>query len=240
MNTNRLVKIVPVAAALLFAGSVLAAPLPAFTARYQLLQGDTPIGEATMTLAPAGDGAWTFTTDSKGTSGMAALLGADARETSTFRWKGDVPEGLNYDYSMDAAIRHKQRNVRFDWSSNIIVVNDKGEHRYPAQAGTVERHTIVLAIAAELAAGKREFVLPVAVRDRVDLQHFAARGKNAISVPSGDYADAVHVARTDKSGAFDAWFVPGKLPVPVEVSQHDNGDFTLKLQSYETGAANRQ
>jgi len=23
------------------------------------------------------------------------------------------------------------------------------------------------------------------------------------------------------------------LPVPVEVSQHDNGDFTMKLESYE-------
>src|SRR5690242_9482226 len=137
-------------AALLFAGGAFAAPLPAFTAHYQLSKDGSPIGEATLTLAPSRDGAWTFTTDSKGTSGLAAMLGINARETSSFRWKGDMPEGLSYDYSMDAAFKHKQRNVRFDWSGNTIVVNDKGEHRFSAQPGAIERHTVVLALAAGL------------------------------------------------------------------------------------------
>lgn len=232
MNTIR-TSLFAFAAALLFAGSAPAAPLPGFTAHYQLLKDGSPIGKATMTLAPADDGNWSFTTDSQGTSGMAALLGANIRETSTFRWKGDMPEGISYDYSMDAAIKHKQRNVRFDWSSNTIVVNDKGEHRYAAQPGTVERHTMVLAIGAELNAGKHEFELPVAVRDRVQMQHFAVQGKGAISVPAGSYRDAVHVVRTGKSGAFDAWFVPGKLPVPVEVTQSDDDQLMMKLESYE-------
>src|SRR5690348_13471061 len=78
------------AAALLFAASAFAAPLPAFTARYQLLKDGSPIGEATLTLSSSGDDSWTFVTDSKGTSGLAAMLGINARETSTFRWKGDL------------------------------------------------------------------------------------------------------------------------------------------------------
>lgn len=221
------------AVALLFGANAIAAPLPAFTAHYQLLKDGSPIGEAIMTLAPAGDSTWTFTTDSKGTSGMAAMLGANARETSTFRWKSDRPEGLNYDYSMQAAFKQKQRHVQFDWSSNTIVVNDKGEHRFAAEPGAIERHTIVLAIAAALKAGKHEFDLPVAVRDRVETEHFVVAGKGAISVPQGTHAEAVHVVRTDKNGAFDAWFAPDQLPVPLEVAQHDNGDFTLKLESYE-------
>ena len=219
------------AAALLCAASAFAAPLPAFTAHYQLLKDGSPIGEATMTLAAAGDGTWTFSTDSKGTSGLAAMLGIDAREVSTFRWQGEMPQGLSYDYTMDAAFKHKQRKVRFDWSSNTIVVNDKGEHRFSAQPGTIERHTVVLAIAAGLKAGKHDFALPVAVRDRIQTQQFAVKGSGAISVPAGSYPDAVQVVRTDHGG-FDGWFVPGKLPVPVEVSQHDNGNFTMKLESY--------
>lgn len=221
------------AAALLFAASLFAAPLPAFTARYQLLKDGSPIGEATMTLSSSGNDTWTFVTDSKGTSGLAAMLGANARETSTFRWKGDNPEGLSYDYSMDAAFKHKQRNVKFDWAGNTIVVNDKGEHRFAARPGTIERHTVVLAIAAGLKDGKHEFALPVAVRDRIQTQQFAVKGSGAISVPAGSYPDAMHVVRTDSGGGFDGWFAPGKLPVPVEVSQHDNGDFTMKLESYE-------
>ncbi|HEX6612585.1 MAG TPA: DUF3108 domain-containing protein [Rhodanobacteraceae bacterium] len=220
------------AAALLLTAGAFAAPLPAFTAHYQLLKDGSPIGEATMTLSHSGEHAWTFVTDSKGTSGLAAMLGINAKETSSFRWKGDLPQGLSYDYSMDAAFKHKQRNVRFDWAGNTITVNDKGEHRFAAQPGALERHTVVLAIAAGLKDGKHRFELPVAVRDRIQTQQFAVKGTGPVSVPAGSYPDAVQVVRTD-GGAFEGWFVPGKLPVPVEVSQHDNGDFTMKLESYE-------
>lgn len=222
------------AISLLVAGTALAAPLPAFTAHYQLLKDGSPIGEATMTLASSGDRNWTFTTDSKGTSGLAAMLGANAKETSSFRWKEDLPEGLSYDYTMQAAFKQKQRHVQFDWSSNTIVVNDKGEHRYAAQSGAIERHTLVLAIAAALQSGKHEFELPVAVRDRIEMQHYAVQSHGAVTTPAGDYSDALHVVRADKEGTFDAWFAPGKLAAPLEVSQHDNGDFTMKLESYET------
>lgn len=219
-----------VAAALLLAGNLCAAPLPAFSAQYQLLKDGSPIGEARMTLSPAGHGTWTFTTTSKGTSGLAALINANIEETSTFRWKNDLPEGLSYDYTMDAAIKHKERHVRFDWNANTIKVEDKGEHSYPAQPGAMERHTIVLAIAAGLGDNKTSFALPVAVRDHIETQHYAIKGSREISVPAGHY-DAKQVVRSD-GGGFDAWFAP-KLPVPVQVSQDDGGTYTLKLESYE-------
>jgi len=217
------------AALLLFAGSVLAAPLPAFTARYQLLKDGSPIGEATMTLQPAGNGTWTFTTASKGTEGLAALMSANIQETSTFRWKADLPEGLSYDYAMDAAIKHKERHVRFDWSGNTISVDDKGWHQFAAQPGALERHTIVLAIAAGLRDGKHDFSLPVAVRDHIETQHYAVQGKQQITVPAGTF-DATHVVRSD-GGGFEAWFSP-KFPVPVQVAQNDGGELMMKLESY--------
>ncbi len=217
------------AALLLFAGSALAAPLPAFTARYQLLKDGSPIGEATMTLQFAGDNTWTFTTASKGTEGLAALMSANVQETSTFRWKGDLPEGLSYDYAMDAAIKHKERHVRFDWSSNTISVDDKGQHQFAAQPGAIERHTIVLAIEAGLLDGKHDFALPIAVRDHIETQHYTAQGKQQINVPAGHY-DATHVARTD-GGGFEAWFAPNVL-APVQVAQNDGGELMMKLESY--------
>lgn len=217
------------AALLLFAGSALAAPLPAFTARYQLLKDGSPIGEATLILQPAGDNTWTFTTASKGTEGLAALMSANIQETSTFRWKSDMPEGLSYDYSMDAAIKHKERHVRFDWSSNTVSVEDKGRHQFAAQPGAMERHTTILAIAAGLRDGKHEFDLPVAVRDHIETQHYAVQGKQQITVPAGEF-DAVHVVRTD-GGGFEAWFSP-KYPVPAQVSQNDGGELMMKLESY--------
>src|SRR6185437_9710108 len=56
-----------------FAAAVAAAPpLPGFTAHYRVLQNGSPIGKATLTLAPAADGTWNFTTQSEGTAGLAA------------------------------------------------------------------------------------------------------------------------------------------------------------------------
>ncbi len=232
MNTRHLLQAAIASTALFAAISAFAAPLPAFTARYQLLKDGSPIGEATMTLSPAGDGTWSFTTRSEGTSGLAALMSANIQETSIFRWKGDLPEGLRYDYAMDAAIKHKERHVRFDWSSNTVSVDDKGQHQFAAQPGALERHTIVLAISAGLRGGKSEFDLPVAVRDRVETQRYAAQGKQQITVPAGEF-DATHVARSD-GGGFEAWFAP-KYPVPVQVAQNDGGELMMKLESYKAG-----
>ncbi|MBS0431715.1 MAG: DUF3108 domain-containing protein [Proteobacteria bacterium] len=214
-----------------FTGAALAAPLPAFSARYQLLKDGSPIGEATMTLSPASGDTWTFTTRSQGTEGLAALMSANIQETSTFRWKSDLPEGLSYDYSMDSAIKQKQRHVRFDWSNNTISVDDKGQHQFAAQPGAIERHTVVLALASGLRDGKRGFDLPVAVRDHIEMQHYAAQGRQRIQVPAGEF-DAVHVARTGGNG-FEAWFAPDKFPVPVQVEQNDGGELMMKLEGYE-------
>jgi hypothetical protein len=211
--------------------ALAAAPVPAFTAHYQVLQNGAPIGRATLSLAPAADGAWIFTTDSRGTQGLASLLAASTREVSTFRWVGGLPQGESYDYTMQSALKNQRRAVRFDWSSHTIEVDDRGTHRYATQPGTLERHTVPLALAAGLAAGKTTFTLPVAVRDRVELQHFAAQGHAAVQVPAGTF-DATAVSRTDGDGDFEAWFAPGKVPAPVKIEQRGKSPFVLELQDW--------
>jgi hypothetical protein len=210
-----------------------APPVPAFTAHYRVLQNGAPIGKATLTLAPGANGTWTFTTASKGTAGLASLLSASTREVSTFKWMGDAPQGISYDYTMDSALKQKHRSVRFDWASHRIDVDDNGSFHFASAAGAVERHTVPLALAAGLAAGKVNFTLPVAVRDRIEMQHYAAQGKQDVSVPAGTF-DATRVKRTDGSDAFEAWFAPGKVPAPVKIDQRGKNSFSLELQGWST------
>lgn len=209
------------------------APVPAFTAQYQVLQNGAPIGTATLTLAPGPDDTWTFTTDSKGTAGLASLLAASTREVSTFKWVGAAPQGISYDYELKSALKQKHRSVRFDWSAHTIDVDDNGTFQFPTQPGAIERHTLPLALAAELAAGKTTFDLPVAVRDRIETQHYAAQGTGPrhVSVPAGTF-DATRVSRTDGGAGIDAWFAPAKLPVPVKIEQSGKSSFTLELESW--------
>lgn len=207
------------------------APLPAFTAHYRVLRNGSPIGKATLTLARDANDTWTFTTQSQGTAGLASLLAARTREVSTFKWVGDSPQGISYDYSMKTALKQKHRSVRFDWASHTIAVEDNGTSRFPTQPGVIERHTVPLALAAGLAAGKTSFTLPVAVRDRIDMQHYTAHGKQSLTVPAGTF-DATRVSRMDGGDGFEAWFAPAKLPVPVKIDQPGKNDFSLELQNW--------
>ncbi|HJP97186.1 MAG TPA: DUF3108 domain-containing protein [Rhodanobacteraceae bacterium] len=207
-------------------------PVPAFTAHYRVLQNGSPIGKATLTLAPGPNGTWTFTTMSEGTAGLASLLSAGTREVSNFEWVGNLPQGISYDYTMKTALKQKHRSVRFDWSSHVIEVSDNGHSQFPTQPGAIERHTVPLALAAGLAAGKTGFTLPVAVRDRVEVQHYAVHGKQDVTVPAGTF-DATRVSRTDGgSEGFEAWFAPAKLPAPVRIDQRGKTDFSLELDSW--------
>jgi hypothetical protein len=211
--------------------AVAAPPVPAFTAHYRVLQGGSPIGKATLTLAQGADDTWTFTTHSQGTAGLASLLAVSTREVSTFKWVGDLPQGIGYDYTMESALRQRHRSVRFDWDNRTIEVNDKRTFRFPARPGALERHTVPLALAAGLAAGETRFTLPVAVRDRVEIQHYAAQGTQNVSVPAGRF-DATRISRTDGGETFEAWFVPGKVPVPIRIDQRGKNDFSLELESW--------
>lgn len=215
-----------------FSGLACAATPSPFTAVYAVSQNGSPLGNATVTLSAAGNGEWIYHKHMQGTGGLAALLGASLDESSRFRWKGDLPEAISYDYQLDASIKRKQRHVRVDWASQQVTVDEgKGATRYAAVPGMVERNTTALAIGLALRDGKQQIALPVAVRQQVETQQFKVTGKESVRVPAGTF-QAVRVDRTDAERGFSAWYVPDRYPLPVKLSQHDGGDLTMELVSY--------
>lgn len=220
---------------LLLAMQAAAAATPtAFTATYNVSQGGEPMGVATVTLRPAGNGEWTYNKDVKSTGGLAAMLGASMTESSRFRWKGDVPEAIGYDYQLQTGIKNKQRHLTVDWTKNQVTVDEgKGAQTYPASPGMVERNTTALALGLALRDGSQQVTLPVAVRQQVQTQSFKVTGKEAVKVPAGSFT-AERIDRTDAERGFSAWYVPARYPLPVKLSQHDGGDLTMELVSYKT------
>ncbi|RAP59358.1 DUF6134 family protein [Oleiagrimonas sp. MCCC 1A03011] len=232
MHTPNILRSLLATALLCFAGSVLAAGTPApFTATYQVLRNGSPIGESTLRLTRDGSD-WTYVSHMRGTSGLASLLGASVDETSRFRWHDGKPEALSYDYRMEAAIKSRQRRVQVDWVKDTVQVTDGGKRfDYAAKPGLVERHSMPLALGYALADGARHVALPVAVKDRVEIQRYAITGKSEVNVPAGRF-DAVRVDRTDDSKNFSAWYVPKRYPVPVKLAQRAGGHLTLLLKSF--------
>lgn len=223
-----------VAMTMLLGGSAMAATPASFTATYKVLRGGSDIGESTLALRADANGQWTYTSSLRGTSGMAALLGASVKEASTFRWRDGRPEAVSYDYALDAAIKHKHRHVDVDWARGQVAVDDgkKGHFDFASQPGMVERHLLPLALGYVLAdAGKTQVTLPVAVQNRVQMQSFEVAGKEPVDVPAGHF-DAVRVDRTDDDKGFSAWYMPDRYPVPVKLAQSAGGNITMLLKSF--------
>jgi hypothetical protein len=232
MRTRHLPRLVLAVALATASGLALAAPPKPFTATYRVLRDGEPMGDATVSLKPLGNGQWEYSKQVHGTSGLAAMLGANVQETSHLRWKGDVPEAVSYDYRLDAAIKAKQRHLTVDWGKQQVSVDEgKGATTYAAVPGMVERNTTALAIGLALRDGQDQISLPVAVKQDVETQRFKVTGKEAVSVPAGTY-QAVRVDRTDADRGFSAWYVPGRYPLPVKLSQRDGGDLTMELVSF--------
>ena len=220
--------------AVLLCGVCVATAVPgAFTATYRVSRDGQALGVATVTLRPSDHGSWVYTKDVSGTGGLAALLDASVHESSQLRWRGDVPEALSYDYQLNAAIKHKQRHLQVNWTTGQVTV-DEGKHptTYSAQPGMVERNTLPLAIGLALRDGKQEIVLPVAVRQKVEDQHFKVTGTESVEVPAGSF-QALRVERTDADRGFSAWYVPKRYPLPIKLAQHDGGDMVMVLVSFK-------
>jgi hypothetical protein len=217
------------------ASAVWSASAPApFTAKYQVLRGEESIGEATITLTAAGDGQYAYRNQTRGTSGLAALLGASSDETTHFRWHNEAPETVTYDYAMDAAIKQKRRHLQVDWSQQQVTVDEgKGPIHYASAPGMVDRNTLPLALGLALRGGKKTVVLPVGVKQRVEQQQYAVQASESITVPAGKFK-AERISRTDTDKPFDAWYAPSKFPLPVKLAQADGGHLTLLLVSFHS------
>lgn len=216
----------------IFSHAATATPPGPFTAIYDVSRDGSPIGQATITLSAAQNGQWTYRNEVTGTGGLAALLAASTSETSQFRWKGDVPEALRYDYRLQSAVKKKHRHVAVDWSrQQVSVAEAKGTHTYASRPGMVERNTLALAIGVALRRGESDIDLPVAARKQVVIQHFQITGHQSVTVPAGRF-DTVQVERTDADRGFSAWYAPDRYPLPIKVSQHDGGNLMMELVSF--------
>jgi len=219
-------------ALLAVAGSAGAAALQPLTATYSVVRDGKPIGDANYSLSANPDGTWTLRSQTRGSAGMAKLLGLNVREESTFRWSDGKAQGLHYDYSQDAAIKSKRREIDFDWNTQQARVRDNGKNfAYAIPHGTIDRSTVAVALGQAVAAGAHEATLPVAAKDHIEQQTFAARGEEKITVPAGSY-NAVRVERTDAAGKARSWYAPNvtALPLRVEQTQGDGSMIVMELR----------
>jgi hypothetical protein len=222
-----------VALAVFTTAALAAAPPTPFTATYQVSRNGEAMGEATITLKSLGHGEYEYSNQIHGTSGLAAMLGANSTDVTRFRWNNDAPETETYN-SKVSALKTKQRVMQVNWDTKQVSVDEgKGPTTYGAEPGMVDRNTLSLALGLALRSGNQSVTLPVGVKQRVEQQQFKVQGTEAVKVPAGSF-QAERVTRTDSDKHFDAWYVPKQFALPVKMAQSDGGDLTLQLIQYSS------
>jgi hypothetical protein len=208
-------------------------PLKPFAATYEVQRGGKTIGEATMTLKSDGGDDWTLITQTRGTAGMARLLGLDVREESHFAANGQQPlQSTAYSYQQDATLKSRQRRIEFDWTAREARVTDKGElFRYSLQPYSIDRHAVVVALGRAQTLDRN--TLHIASKDAVEEQRYERRETQPLDLPAGRF-EATRFERTDKPGKGSSWYTPNLLaPLQVEQTQKDGASIVMRLRKVE-------
>lgn len=221
-------------------GHAQASALEPFTARYEVLRDGKAQGEAVMRLERVDGAQWRFTSDVRGTSGMARLSGFEMTESTDFE---ALPDGrlkpLSARSEGGISLRRRSIGTEFDWGAGEVRWNGdaKPEHRGPAPLGadTVNPQILNLALAQRLRAGAEGVIrLDMVNRGDSDPVEYRVRGRESVSVPMGQReAVALHHRRTDKDREITLWIDPSLPPAPLRVLQREDGADAYELRLIE-------
>lgn len=219
-------------------GVAAAPPLQPYVAHYEVLRDGAPAGRATVSLNAEGEGQWRLHSRTEGTQGLAALAGLLVEETSVFSETAKGLQCISYRYRQ-SGLRVRERSVDCGSGETDIVSRDhRGEYRFPAQPGVLDRQTVSLALARELKPGAQgRFEFPVVDRERIEDQHFRVSAEEVVTLASGEnHAWRVERIRDDNERSTTTWFDLEKR-VPMRIVQRENGksSFEMRLLSLEIG-----
>jgi hypothetical protein len=231
-------KSVLVASAAFWAGLALChqaigAPLAPFHAHYSVSRNGSALGDADVSLEAGANGSWTFLTVTRGTGGLAGMVGAEITERTVFRWRDGLPELLESSYDQSVAWKRKQRQLHVDAERETVESrDDKGSVDLPFSPNLLDRHVTVLALAADRARGRKEFSYTVADRHKVEQNQFRDAGSESVETPSGNYqAERIERVRERNPGrTTTSWLAPKLGYLPVRLVQHEPGGDTMEMR----------
>jgi hypothetical protein len=184
-------------------------------------------GNATMSLAPAGNGQWKYTLSIHG--GLASLS-----QSTLFDERGGQWRPLSGTDNASVLIKKTNKRANYDWERGVATWSGdvKPDRAGPVklQAGDLDAMLVNLAIARDAPAGKPLHYRMVDEGRAKDMTYTVA-GKEQITV-AGQTQQATKVSRTDGNKQTILWVVDG-LPAPARILQRKDGsdEIDLKLKA---------
>lgn len=170
---------------------VVAAPARAselptdFEARYDFYRNGKLIGEARFSLRTQ-DGRWTLRSRSKGTKGLAWMLGFNERSTSSGTWVDGRPRPDDFEQRIDTRVKDIRFRADFDWAAGTVTTHhEEGQSTLALSPGVIDLSTTGLAIRHGLLSGEREWLLDVVDEDEIQQDHYRALPPRSLNTALG-------------------------------------------------------
>jgi hypothetical protein len=222
------------------APALAAAAVPrTYTARYEVLRNGDRLGEATISFSALPNGRYDFTSRTRGSGGLAAVLGVSIDERSILRWNDGRPETVAYSLAQKVGWKDKARSLTVDAAAGRITSTDKGEAvEMPYRAGVLDRHAVSIALMQDLAAGRQgDLEYAVAEKREVQTHRYRTAGTASVDTPMGAM-QAVRVDRVRESGdgrSTQFWLSGrhGYLPVRMLQKEPDGESIEMRILSVQ-------
>ncbi|PJJ97274.1 hypothetical protein CO641_09710 [Lysobacteraceae bacterium NML91-0213] len=220
-------------------GSVHAAGLSPFLASYEAWYRGRHAGDATMRVAPAGDGQWEVALGIRGRHGFAGLARVNMEQSTRFDVAGGHYRPLRQETVRKALVFTRRANGTYDWSARQAQwTGDVSKRRHapvPLRDGDMSALLINLAIIRDARPGATlhyRFVDGGRAREHV---YQVAPEPEIVEVGELSY-NALRVSRVDEGrDVMIVWIADG-VPTPVRILQLDDeggDDVDLRLIEYQ-------
>lgn len=226
-------------AALVTTADVAAAAPAPFEADYTVSRNGKALGDMRSRLTRAGDATLVYRSVTEGRNGLAGLLGVRIEEESHLGVDGNGLRSSAYRYRQAMVARKRERTLRIEADGRVTETDNNRRWHYTASGAALDRHSVVLAIAARLREGVGEgviFDLPVADKGEVEPWRFLVSGRERIDTGKGS-VDAIRIERVRKDSERKtvSWHAPEMdfLPVKIEQVEPDGEVLLSVLQRYE-------
>lgn len=218
------------------ASPLAAAPVAPFNATYEVRRNGEVLGEATLRLAAVGD-EWRFSTETRGTQGLAKIAGVRIDESSRFRYRDGRPETISYAYRQKTSFNERERGADVDAQGGRIALRNRDErYEVPYVAGVVDRQLVTVALMQAVASGRRGAQqLQVAGRQAIESQDWALGAVETVA-DVGERGIRIERRREDGAGrSTTLWLDTDQGHLPLRIEQREDDGETIEMRLLRRG-----
>jgi len=214
---------------------VNAAPLPDFSASYELRLASLRIGTSTIRLETGADGGYLYESRSTPSKLASWLFKEKLHETSrgTLGDNGVRPNVYRYQLSGN---RDRREELHFNWQSmtvSNVVEGDRWEIDMPG--GTLDKLASQLGMMRALARGRTDITFNIADDGEVTQYRFSMIGQETLELPAGTFNTIkITKLRNNKKRETYLWCAPtlNYLPVRIWQREKDGSEYESNLVEF--------